>query len=186
MIKQRSKFLTVVCACLPGAGHMLNGFMKRGFSFMAAFFGLIALSWFVYNPDTLVLPLVAQVWFYSFFDCINKTFVSEEEFYLQEDEYAFCAEEFKSLHFFESRRWRLIVGVALILIGVYAIWNGLICEFLYQHVRNEMVYEVIYGINRRLPKLAFSILIIWGGCYLIRGRKKDLDEEEEYETDGEE
>ena len=40
-MQRKSGFLTFCFACLPGAGEMYLGYMKRGLSVMIAFWGLI-------------------------------------------------------------------------------------------------------------------------------------------------
>ena len=38
MTNRKSKFLTVIFSCIPGAGQMFMGFMKLGVSLMGLFF----------------------------------------------------------------------------------------------------------------------------------------------------
>lgn len=76
-MQKRSKFLTIVLACIPGVGHLYLGLMNRGFTFLAAFFGWITFTAFLTmasgEEGFLVLMLVLPIlWFYSFFDALNQ------------------------------------------------------------------------------------------------------------------
>ncbi|HHX95106.1 MAG TPA: G-protein coupled receptor [Clostridia bacterium] len=73
---KRSKFLTLILACIPGVGHLYLGLMTRGLSFLVAFFGWITFVAFLsiasgqegFAVLLLVLPIL---WFYSFFDALH-------------------------------------------------------------------------------------------------------------------
>ena len=71
MTNRKNRFLTVIFACLPGAGHMFMGLMKIGVSLMASFFVVIFLSsWLDFGPLMYLVPII---WFYSFYSINYKT-----------------------------------------------------------------------------------------------------------------
>jgi len=174
LITKRSKFWTIVFAFLPGAGHMYNGFMKLGVSFMGLFFGLwMVASVINIGPLAFLAPVI---WFYAFFDCVNKIFQNDDEFYMQEDHYLFNREQLESMniHIFKERN--LLVGGILILIGIYALWNNVVLHILSSYdLLSPAVYQAIVNFGNIIPQLVVGGLIIWAGIALIMGKKKEIE-----------
>ena len=171
MKKEKSKFLTFCFSLLPGAGHMYMGFMKMGLSLMAVFFFVIFLSnWLMIGPLLFVLPLI---WFYSFFDCINKRYSTDEEFLLLEDRYLFSLDEIVKIDKGIFTKHRLFSGILLLLLGVYLIWNN-IMHSLWRYVPNEL-YNAIYEVSRVTPQIIIGIIIIFVGVKLIIGKKRESE-----------
>ena len=174
MITKRSKFWTIVFAFLPGAGHMYNGFMKLGVSFMGLFFGLwMVASVINIGPLAFLAPVI---WFYAFFDCVNKIFQNDDEFYMQEDHYLFNREQLESMniHIFKERN--LLIGGILILIGIYALWNNVVLHILSVYdLLSPAVYQAIVNFGNIIPQLMVGGLIIWAGITLIMGKKKEIE-----------
>ena len=170
MIKKRSRFWTIVFAMLPGAGHMFNGFMKRGVSIMGLFFVLwFAASWLGIGPLALLTPVV---WFYAFFDCVNVRFQDDEDFYMQEDCYLFHIEGIRQVRL-ENPRLKLALGVGLIIVGVYALWNNVLMHFIYRlELLPEGIREALRQFNYAIPQIIVGVLIIWIGLELIKGKKR--------------
>lgn len=176
MITKRSKFWTIVFAFLPGAGHMYNGFMKLGVSFMGLFFGLwMVASVINIGPIAFLAPVI---WFYAFFDCINKVFQDDDEFYIQEDYYLISRENLEKMNLDIFRGRNLIVGILLIIVGIYALWNNVVLSVISRyHLLPEAVYEVLVNLGYIIPQLVVAGLIIWAGITLITGKKKELEAE---------
>lgn len=172
MIKKRSKFWTVVFAMLPGAGHMFNGFMKKGVSIMGLFFMMwFIASWLNLGALTLLTPVV---WFYAFFDCINLRFQEDEDFYSQYDDYVFDISAVKQLNL-ENPRLKSVIGIGLIIVGVYALWNNVILHFLWNYdLFPHVVVRVISEISYVIPQLIVGVLIILIGVTLVKGKKKEV------------
>lgn len=176
MITKRSKFWTMVFAFLPGAGHMYNGFMKLGVSFMGLFFGI----WIVASVINIgpIAFLAAVVWFYAFFDCINRVFQDDDEFYAQEDYYLFTKEQMERWNIKIFREQNLLVGVILIIVGIYALWNNVVLSYLSGlGILSPEIYEGIAYIGRLIPQLVIGVMIIWAGVALIAGKKKEIEAE---------
>ena len=171
MKKEKSKFLTFVFSLLPGAGHMYMGFMKMGLSLMAAFFFIIFLSsWLNIGPLLFSLPLL---WFYSFFDCMNKRYSTDEEFLLLEDNYLFSLNELVKIDTGIFKKHGLFTGILLLLLGGYLIWNNMI-HSLSSYIPSQ-VYNAIYDVTRVLPQIIIGIAIIILGAKLIIGKKRESD-----------
>jgi len=173
MKNEKSKFLTFIFSLMPGAGHMYLGFMKMGISLMAIFLFVIFLSsWLSIGPLLFILPLI---WFYSFFDCSNKRYSTDEEFLLLEDNYLFSLDELVKIDKDILKKHSLISGILLVLLGIYLIWNNLINTlFGYMDMYGEL-YNVINSVTRVAPKIIIGIVIIVIGGKLIMGKKKQCD-----------
>lgn len=171
MKKEKSKFLTFGFSLMPGAGHMYLGFMKMGLSLMAAFFFLIFLSsWLSIGPLLFVLPLI---WFYSFFDCMNKRYSTDEEFLLLEDNYLFSLDELAKIDRGIFKKHTLISGILLVLLGGYLIWINII-NSLTGYISDEL-YNTIHNITRLAPQIIIGVVIIAVGAKLITGKKRECD-----------
>jgi TM2 domain-containing membrane protein YozV len=171
MKKKKSKFLTFCFSLLPGAGHMYIGFMKMGLSLMAAFFFVIFLStWLDIGPLMFVLPLI---WFYSFFDCMNKRYSTDEEFLLLEDNYLFSLDELVKIDKGIFKKHSLFAGILLVLLGGYLVWNNIMHSLL-GFIPYE-VYSAINDLTRVLPQIIIGVAIIAVGAKLIIGKKRECD-----------
>lgn len=174
MTRKKNGFLTFIFSFLPGAGEMYMGFFKQGISIMTVFFMLIAISsWMNIGPLMYVLPVL---WFYSFFHAHNLHSLPDDEFYAVEDKYLFDFQDdtFKTL--LSGGKGRMIIAVGLILIGISALWN-IFMDILtrgleYLGIEVGWLYEVTY----KLPQCAIAVAIIILGIYLIKGKKKKLEE----------
>lgn len=177
MITKRGKFWTIVFAFLPGAGHMYNGFMKLGVSFMGLFFIVWALASFI-NIGAIAF-LAPVIWFYAFFDCINRVFQDDAEFYNQEDHYLFTLEQLEKLDLSILKKQNLLIGAILIIIGIYALWNNVILHTLstYDILPSE-AYRLVVSVGNIIPQLVVGVLIIWVGIALIAGKKRDIEKKD--------
>ena len=160
MKKQRSKFWNFCLACIPGAGQMYLGFFKQGISLMSIFMGCCAIISLI-GVDAIAFALPV-IWFYAFFDALNKNSLSADEFSKLEDDWLIIknTDELK----FNVKKVRIIAAVILIL------------NFCYQ--LGIDLDNTVFGLIRyALPKLVFSVLIIGAGIYLIKGKRKSIYEE---------
>ncbi len=171
MIRKRSKFWTFIFSCMPGAGQMFSGFMKAGLSLMVLFFGVIAVS-SVLNLGSLLYALPV-IWFYAFFDSISRSFLPDEEFYSQQDEWLFSLDKLFSRSYPEAlrRNGGLYLGVGLLVLGVLLLWDTLVGQ-LYG-VLPDQVLAALRQINRVLPRLIAGGVIIFIGYKLLRGRRTE-------------
>ncbi|OAA86840.1 hypothetical protein [Clostridium ljungdahlii] len=173
MRMKKGKISTFIFSLLPGAGHMYMGFMKMGISFMSAFFFVIFIAgWLDIGPLLFVLPLI---WFYSFFDCINKRYSSDEEFLNLEDNYLFSLDKLLKVDQKVFTKQRLFVGIVCLFLGLYLIWNN-VMNTLWGHIPNE-VYEMLSDVTRTAPRIIIGIAIIVAGIKLIKGKKREMDKD---------
>ena len=172
---KRNGFLTFCFACLPGAGQMFLGFMKRGISMMTIFFGIIALAG-QFRMDLLLFG-VPVIWFYSFFDTMNKNALTKEELNELPDRFLWIEDE--GLHLFSKRKSRMVVAVALIVIGVYSLLQ-MLWDILAEVLGGKLPFWLYGGIFYDGPRILFSLAIIASGIYLMGVRKpKQIEEDEE-------
>lgn len=178
MMRKKNKFWNFWFSCIPGAGQMYQGFMKKGVSLMLLFWGWISLiAYFSINEMIFCLPVI---WFYAFFDGIHTNSMPDEAFALLKDEYLFAN---TGLEEFDFKRFRKPAAILLIVFGIYSMlkvfMNGLASTgFL------RWNSPVMYTMERVFPKMLFSVIIILLGLYLISGKKEELEKEELEEADG--
>ncbi|HHW30215.1 MAG TPA: hypothetical protein GXX20_00850 [Clostridiaceae bacterium] len=171
MRQKKNKFFTFVFSLLPGAGHMFMGFMKIGVSLMSAFFLIIFIaSWLNIGPLLFILPIL---WFYSFFDCINKYYSSDEEFAQYEDTFLFSLDSIMKNCGFIFKKQGLYAGILLIIFGVYLILNNIMLS-LWNYIPED-IYRFIRGITRVFPQFVIGIVIILIGIRLIAVKKEECD-----------
>ena len=171
---KRNGFLTFCFACLPGAGQMFLGFMKRGMSLMTIFFGIIALAGFL-RLDILLFA-VPVIWCYAFFDTMNKNSLTNEELNALPDRFLWIEDEDLSL--FSKQKFRTVLAVALIVIGVYSLLQ-MVWDILQEAMGGKLPYWLYGGIFYDTPRILFSLVIIVVGIYLMGVRKPKQEEDEE-------
>jgi hypothetical protein len=171
MIRKRSSFWTVIFSFLPGGGHMFMGFMKLGLSLMTLFFFTIFISsWLDLGALVYLIPII---WFYAFFDCVNKRFSSDQDFARFEDHFLFSKEDFQIGKYNLNGKFSLIGGIVLLLLGLYIIWRN-----FFAHIINLIAPEFFSRLMMllgTLPQLIIGAAIIALGVWLIIGKKKEND-----------
>lgn len=169
---KKNAFLTFIFACIPGAGQMYYGYMKRGTSLLVYFCLFIMLG-------TIISPLVvgvAVVYMFSFFDTydlIRHMAAGEpkEDSLLVPGNY----EEIKKLLPQHNR----LIGWGLVGFGVWALYDTFISTWLYtllcSLVGNGYAYDIITGI----PNVVIAALLIFAGLRLLglHPEKKNRDDE---------
>ena len=176
MRRQKNKFLNFILSCLPGAGHMYLGFTKQGISIMTMFFAIIAIAgWLRLNIVLFVLPVL---WFYSFFDSLNKNSMPQEEFVRLDDDYLWSDVMERGVA--NKSGTRKTAAVVLIVVGAIILINNFL-NFAGEHLINvfgENFYSVINYWRYNSYQIIFAVIIIIIGIRLIAGKKKALDSKE--------
>lgn len=174
MTRKKSGFLTFIFSLLPGAGEMYMGFMKQGISLMGLFWLIIFFGSLGVGPLLFVLPII---WFYSFFHVHNLHGMSDEEFYAVEDDFLFHLDTVLPKGKNMDKKYRMCAAAVLIVMGVAILW-GNFTDLLYWWLPYSMKH-FFHSITYSIPRLLVSVLLILGGIWLIRGKKRQLDESEE-------
>lgn len=181
MRKKKNRFLVFCFSFIPGAGELYLGFMNMGMSLLFAFAVSMIFVSFMNIGILSFMPCV--VWIYSFFHANNLGGLSDEEFYNMEDTYLFGlnSREMESLRESFTGRFRKAAAIVLIIIGISMLWdvaNNFICYIVGGDFYNAYIGPYVGIVNNELPQLVISMVIIWFGVRLIRGKKVELDEME--------
>lgn len=182
MRKKKNRFLLFCCSFIPGAGELYLGFMNMGLSLMLTFAVTTVIVGFTNIGILSFIPMV--IWVYGFFHANNLGALSDEEFYRMEDTYLFGFDnnEIKSIKESLSGRYRKAAAIILIILGISMLWD-VVTDYIYDIVGHDFYYRYIGryidSINNEVPQLIISIVIIWCGVKLIRGKKVELDRIEE-------
>lgn len=178
MTRKRNGFWLFVFSFLPGAGEMYMGFMKQGTTLMGAFFLLVFLaSWLNIGPLLFVLPVL---WCYGFFHAHNLRNMPDEEFYEVEDDYLFHLDQILPKETNLSNKSRSVMAAVLIVIGAALLWNNF--GSVMRWILPSYIRDWYWRISHMIPQVIVAILFIALGIWLIRGKKKELDEQEFWEN----
>ena len=183
-----NKFLTVVFSFIPGAGHMYLGLMKRGISFMAAFFacclGVFAAESFLRISVLTALfgVCVPLVWFVSFFDFWRYPRMGAEEKSALKDDFLMI-DQLTIPKGPLLRKIQIVAGFVLIFGGLSQLYTRLFADLLVNYWRS---HPLISDLVWQLPRLGGAVLIIIVGLLLIfwKGRQiKQAAKEEAYDEE---
>lgn len=168
--RKKNKFFTFIFSFCPGAAEMYMGFMKNGFSILAAF--AIVLGIITTLRIDFLLFVAMLIYCFAFFHAINVAGLDDESFAAFEDKYIW--EEFVSTSAFKIKdaTMRKIIAGALILVGISLIW-GYITDLVVAYIPS-FYWNDIYPIIERLPSVAVAIVLIIAGVFLIKGKKNEL------------
>ena len=159
---RKNKFFTFVLACLPGAGQMYQGLLKRGISLMLLFWGIVAVSATLYLPFiSFALPVV---WFYAFFDAMNRSNMTVDELRMVPDRPILVDSAGDASQIFQRRH--IAIGATAIVLGLLMIYN-MLSRYLADFLRQYNIY--IYGLLDAIPVVVVSVVIICFGVRLIKG-----------------
>lgn len=158
----KNGFLTFCFSLIPGAGQMYLGLMKRGLSMMTIA-GVFGIGMFELGSILFVVPLLI-VMAYSFFDThhLRDALRRGEEV---DDEYIIKVGMFKNL------RGSRLVGLGVLLIGVYLLVTKTFGAIFDSYPVNEMLSNFYWAVRRCLPSLIASCLTIGIGVRMIVGNR---------------
>lgn len=176
--RKKNTFFTFIFSFVPGAAEMYMGFMKSGLSILTAFSIPLLITGVLYGGDYLAIFSVI-FYIYGFFHARNIATAPDDDFSTIKDMYFW--EEFSDgktlgIPVKTCKKW---IAAALILVGVSGIWS-LFRDNLFKMLDTDSLEnKIIRSIVNSVPRLAFSILVVVAGVLLIRGRKKELLEDNE-------
>lgn len=169
---KKNAFLTFIFACIPGAGQMYYGYMKRGTSLLV-YFCLFIMLGAIISPLVVGVAVVYMFSFFDTYDLIRHMAAGEpkEDSLLVLGNY----EEIKKL----LPQHNKLIGWGLVGIGVWALYETFISNWLYtllcNLVGNGYAYDIITGI----PNVVIAALLIFAGIKLLglHPEKKNRDDE---------
>ncbi|MEG0691887.1 MAG: hypothetical protein RR444_02270 [Oscillospiraceae bacterium] len=171
--RTKNKFFTFMTALIPGGGQMYHGLLKKGLSIMAIFWGIIAIAVLLYIP--VICFLLPIVWFYSFFDAVNRMNMPIDEMKMIKDEYLYQVNisHGKTISNILKKR-HVWIGWGLTLIGIYSTFRmtmdmsyGLISQYI-----DDSFYWSIRHFMNTIPTLIVPIVCVVIGIKLIKGANK--------------
>lgn len=164
-MQKRSSFLTFLTALIPGVGYMYLGLVKKGIQILLAFL-LIKPLFRILGISFLTGIVWIPIWFYTFFDTFSVARmldlgqpVHDTDFifnrYVKDGEYP-VVDRNKV-----GKNLIMIIGVALILLGSFAILNNLLQHnLIYQWIRNYV------------STLFIPVVLVLAGIYLLFKNRK--------------
>ena len=167
---KKNGILTLLFACIPGAGQMYQGYMKRGLSLITLFF-LCIMAVMLLEPLVLTALIV---WMYSFFDTFNlrAQFIAGTA---PADDYLvhFNTKDARLTLFFRDSH--KLVGWALIALGAMVAYQNIIMRVLgdvmWRWGQNSPFFRAVYLMLDELPEVVVCVALIVCGVWLVRGPK---------------
>ena len=163
---RKSKAIATLLAIIPGAGHLYLGLQKRGIQLMAAFlFSIYILDVLRLGIFLFIVPII---WFFSFFDGLQKAAKSEQEL---------AHEDVPLISFFlNHQRW---VGIGLIVLGLYYIGVNVILPVAEPFIHRWFSIDITYWFREYIQSAFICLLLIGGGIKLLTGKKEKSNQKQE-------
>ncbi len=172
-MRVKNGFLTFCFACIPGAGQMYQGYMKRGLS-MVTLFGV---SCMLTGLISMMIVFACILVMYSFFDTFNLRAqllagTAPEDDYLVHLDVGAKSPLGRLLH--SSHK---LVGWALVALGVYALYDNFLRSIAYE-LWGDPRFQWLANLLDRLPTLVLCAGLILVGLWLVRGPKAAFPDED--------
>lgn len=169
---KKNAFLTFIFACIPGAGQMYYGYMKRGTSLLV-YFCLFIMLGAIISPLVVGVAVVYMFSFFDTYDLIRHMAAGEpkEDSLLVLGNYG----EIKKLVPQHNR----LIGWGLVGFGVWALYETFISTWLYTLLCNLVGDGYAYDIITGIPNVVIAALLIFAGLKLLglHPEKKNRDDE---------
>lgn len=157
---KKNAFLTFIFACIPGAGQMYYGYMKRGLSLITFFCLFIMAGTLV---DALVVGSII-VWMYSFFDTYDliRHLAAGDP---KEDALLLPAnwDDIKAM----LPQHNKLLGWGLIALGIWALYDIIIADWMTTLLVNIFGYGYVYDFIHGIPNILVGILLVVAGIKLL-------------------
>ena len=169
---KKNGILTLLFACIPGAGQMYYGYMQRGLSLITMFIACFIVGAII-NP---LAALAIIVWMYSFFDTYD--LVRHLAAGDPKEDGLLLVGNFDDVKKLIPQHTKL-VGWGLIGFGVWALYDLLIGNWVYKILTNVLGYGHAWDIINGIPNLVVGGLLVFAGFKLLNMHpaKKNSDDE---------
>ncbi|GKU84494.1 hypothetical protein [Niallia sp. NCCP-28] len=156
---KKSKVVATFLSIFPGAGHLYLGLQQRGIQLMAAFL----FSIFILNELRMgiFLFLIPLIWFYSFFDGLQKASKAGEDQLLEDTPVI--------SYLINHQKW---FGVGLVLLGIYYLMLNILLPIFSPKLNEIFNIDLQYLFYQYFQTGIVCIILIFGGIYLLKGKKK--------------
>ena len=169
---KKNGILTLLFACIPGAGQMYQGYMKRGLS-LITMFCLFIIVGSATGLDALVVGCIV-VYMYSFFDTFNLRAQIIAENAPADDYLVHINWKDKRMQDFMMDSHKLL-GWGLIALGGLVAYENIIMrvfgDVMWRWGQNNSVFRAIYLMLDELPQIVTCVALIVCGLWLVRGPK---------------
>ena len=169
---KKNGILTLLFACIPGAGQMYQGYMKRGLS-LITMFCLFTIVGSATGLDALVVGCIV-VYMYSFFDTFNLRAQIIAENAPADDYLVHINWKDKRMQQFMMDSHKLL-GWGLIALGGLVAYENIIMrvfgDVMWRWGQNNPVFRAIYLMLDELPQIVTCVALIVCGLWLVRGPK---------------
>ncbi len=164
---RKSKSFATLLSIVPGAGHLYLGLQRRGIQLMAAFlFSIYILDVLRLGIFLFIVPII---WFYSFFDGLQKA--SQYESGVVEDEPIVS-------YLINHQKW---LGIGLIVLGLYYIGSNIIIPMADPILLDRYDINIQFWIQAYVQPAIICLFLIGGGIKLLSGKKIHSNREGESE-----
>lgn len=155
---RKSKTIATLLSIFPGAGHLYLGYQRRGIQLMAAFlFALYILDVLRFGLFLFLIPII---WFYSFFDGLQKASRHDG------DE---PVEDVPIISYLVNhQRW---IGIGLMVLGIYFIFDRVFMPSIAPKLTEFIQVDISRWYYDYFQIIVVSILLIGGGFKLMIGSK---------------
>lgn len=155
---KKSKALATILSIFPGAGHLYLGLQKRGIQLMAGF--LLAIYILDVLRLSLFLFLIPLIWFFSFFDALQKVSKQEDE----------SLEDIPIISYLiNHQKW---LGISLLVLGFYYLFDSVMLPVVGEKLREIFQIDVYYLYHQFFQTTVVCFLLIGGGFKLVVGSKR--------------
>jgi hypothetical protein len=159
---RKSKSIATFLSIFPGAGHLYLGLQRRGIQLMAAFL------FSIYILDILRLGiflfLIPIIWFYSFFDAMQKVSKYGEE---EIEDVPIIS------YLINHQKW---VGIGLVVLGVYYLFMNVVIPVFAPMLSNLIQIDLMYWVQSYFQTGIVCVLLIGGGIKLLAGSRHKREE----------
>lgn len=174
----KNGFFTFCFACIPGAGQMYQGYMKRGLSILTILLVAVGIG-SIFYLDAFLVMAVLIIWMYSFFDTFN---IRNQ--ILQGvppvDEYMFALPQNVGEgvnKVIKNGKW---LGWGCIGGGVFLLYQSFVSPLLYsliESINNDALRQTFYRCMNNMGNLVVAVVLVYVGVRLLKGSKKEAEAE---------
>lgn len=159
---KKNALLTFIFACIPGAGQMYYGYMRRGLSLVTLFCVASGIGAII-PPILLATPII---WMYAFFDTYDliRYLVSGNP---KPDDFIWGDRidlgRFKTF----TPRGNRIIGWVLVACGVWVLFESWVAPILHDVFITLGIEYLYYNLVGQLPTIIVAGLLIYFGIRLL-------------------
>ena len=169
---KKNGILTLLFACIPGAGQMYQGYMKRGLS-LITMFCLFIIVGSATGLDALVVGCIV-VYMYSFFDTFNLRAQIIAENAPADDYLVHINWKDKRMQDFMMDSHKLL-GWGLIALGALVAYQNILMntlgDIVWRWGQSSPFFRALYLMMDQLPEVVVCVALIICGAWLVRGHK---------------